>query len=233
MKLRAELRALFPPGAAGAELACLDAADPLLPEEQAGLAASARRLREFRAGRHCAREALAALGEPPRALPRGPDRQPAWPAGIVGSISHTRGWCGAVVARRASCGGIGLDAEEWGRVGAKLWPRIATAAERAWLAARGAEAERLATVLFSAKEAFFKAQFPASGCGVGFQDAACHLLDPAAGAFEIELLRDLAGVGAAGARFPGRFASCAERCYTGVALPPRPGLGPLRSCARA
>jgi 4'-phosphopantetheinyl transferase EntD len=128
-----------------------------------------------------------------------------------------------VVARRASCGGLGLDAEEWGRVEARLWPRIASAAERAWLAARGAEAGRFATVLFSAKEAFFKAQFPASGSGLGFRDAAFHLLDleAGAGAFEIELLRDLAGVGAAGARFAGRFAACAERCYTGVALPPQ------------
>jgi 4'-phosphopantetheinyl transferase EntD len=215
--MRSELLALFPPGVAGAELFRLEQAEPLFAEERAGLARAApRRLREFAAGRHCAREALAALGEPRAPLPRLADREPAWPPGIVGSITHSRDYCAAVVARRATCAGLGFDAEEWGRVRRDLWRRIATPAELAWLRAQADAGERWASVLFSAKEAFYKAQHAPSRSFLGFQDAAFH---PAPeGAFEIALLRDVPGVGRAGDRFAGRHAACARRCYTGIAL---------------
>ncbi len=219
MEMRPELLALFPPGVAGAELTRLEDAGPLLPAERASVvAALPRRVREFTAGRHCAREALCALGESPAALPRRPDRQPGWPPGIVGSISHGSAYCGAVVARRATCAGLGFDAEAWGRVRPALWRRIATPAEHAWLRAQADAGERWATILFSAKEAFYKAQYPLSRSFVGFQAAAFHPVGD--GAFEIELLRDVRGVGHAGARFAGRHAACAERCYTGICLGP-------------
>jgi 4'-phosphopantetheinyl transferase EntD len=215
-----ELLALFPPGVAGAELTRLEDAEPLLAAERTSLARAApRRWLEFAAGRHCAREALAELGAPPVALPRRPDRQPDWPPGFVGSISHGADYCGAVVARRSACAGIGFDAESWGRVRPPLWRRIATPPELAWLRAHtGPAGERWATVLFSAKEAFYKAQFPLSGSFLGFQAAAFHSVGEAG--FEIEILRDVAGVGRTGDRFAGRIARCAQRCYTGIALPP-------------
>jgi 4'-phosphopantetheinyl transferase EntD len=216
MAMRQDLLALFPPGVAGAELERLEDAGPLLEAEAAGIArAAARRVREFTAGRHCAREALAALGIDRAALPRREDRQPEWPPGIVGSISHCSDYCAAVVARRTTCAGLGFDAEEWGRVTPELWSRIATPRELAWLRASD-DAERLATLLFSAKEAFYKAQFALSRAFVGFEHAAFHAAGGAA--FEIELLRDVPGLGRAGDRFAGRHASCARRCYTGIAL---------------
>jgi 4'-phosphopantetheinyl transferase EntD len=222
--MRPELLALFPPGVAGAELLRLEDAEPLLAVERACLIRAAPRRRlEFAAGRHCAREALGELGAPPVALPRRPDRQPEWPPGFVGSISHGAGYCGAVVARRSTCAGIGFDAESWGRVRPPLWRRIATPPELAWLRAQSQEAgERWATVLFSAKEAFYKAQFPVSASFLGFQAAAFHPVGEAG--FEIELLREVAGVGRTGDRFAGRVARCGQRCYTGISLPAaRPG----------
>jgi 4'-phosphopantetheinyl transferase EntD len=134
----------------------------------------------------------------------------------VGSISHAWGYCAAVVARRATCAGLGLDVEEWGRVGAALWRQIATPPEIAWLRAQAEEAARWATILFSAKEAFYKAQFAVSRCFLGFAGAAFHARAP--GGFEIELLREVPGVGRAGDRFAGRYATCARRCYTGIHL---------------
>jgi 4'-phosphopantetheinyl transferase EntD len=124
-----------------------------------------------------------------------------------------------VVARRSTCAGIGFDAEAWGRVRPALWRRIATRPELAWLRAHPQDAgERWATLLFSAKEAFYKAQFPVSGSSLGFQAAAFHAVGE--GAFEIELHRDVEGVGRSGDRLAGRFARCAQRCYAGIALPP-------------
>ena len=215
--MRSEALALFPPGVAGAELVRLEEAGPLLDAERASIAgAGASRLLEFATGRHCAREALRALGEAPVAVPRREDRQPVWPPGIVGSISHASGYCGAVVARTSTCLGLGFDVEEWGRMRPELWRRIATPPEREWLRAQAGEAERWATLLFSAKETFYKAQYPRSASFLGFQAAAFHATGP--GCFEIELLRDVVAVGPAGSRFPGRYATDAERCYTGICL---------------
>lgn len=216
--MRSLALALFPPGVAGAELLRLEEADPPLDAERAGLEdAAPARLLEFAAGRHCAREALRALGYEPVAVPRGGSREPLWPPGITGSISHASGYCGAVVARASTCGGLGFDVEEWGRMRPALWRRIATPAEREWLRARGDEGERWATVLFSAKEAFYKAQYPRSATFLGFQAAAFHATGP--GRFEIELLRDVPGIGSAGARFGGRHAGDSQRCYTAICLP--------------
>lgn len=222
--MRSEALALFPPGVVGAELLRERDAGTLLPSERASIAGAAEaRVLEFAAGRHCAREALLALGEEPVAVPRRPDRQPAWPEGIVGSISHASGYCGAVVARVSTCAGLGFDVEEWGRMRPRLWRRIATPAELTWLRARTDGGERWATLLFSAKEAFYKAQYPTSATFLGFQAAAFHASAP--GRFEIELLRDVPALGSAGARFAGRYATDAERCYTGICLPCGAGSG--------
>jgi len=217
MKLRPELLTLFPTGVAGAELLRLEEAEELRAEERASVPdAAPRRLREFAAGRHCAREALAGLGYEGVAVPRRSDRRPAWPPGVVGSISHSGAYCAAVVARRSSCGGLGFDAERWGRVTPALWRRIATAPELAWLRGLGADADRWATLLFSAKEAFYKAQYARSERFVGFADAAFH--PRGNGGFEIEILVEIPSLGRAGDRFGGRFATCAERCYAAVHL---------------
>ena len=52
--------------------------------------AVAKRRSEYLAGRWCAREALAMLGM--EGIPAlGPDRAPQWPAGSLGSITHSQG----------------------------------------------------------------------------------------------------------------------------------------------
>ena len=52
--------------------------------------------------------ALGVRGDPVR---RGADRAPQWPAGLVGSITHTVGYSAAVVARQGSLLSLGIDAE--------------------------------------------------------------------------------------------------------------------------
>src|SRR5690242_4153856 len=90
---------LLPAGVAAAEefQDRLDAA--LFPAEAAQIqgAVEARR-REFATGRHCARQALAALGVPATPLLSGGHREPLWPAGVVGSITHCTGYRAAAVA---------------------------------------------------------------------------------------------------------------------------------------
>jgi 4'-phosphopantetheinyl transferase EntD len=148
-------------------------ADPLLhllPEEL-GAVASARpnRQREFAAGRRLARRALARLGAGAAPLCVGPERAPLWPAGFVGSITHTSKWCAVAVAPAAQIAGIGIDVEQDEPLAERLWSLVCTARDVAWLGAQPeAERGRLGKVLFSAKESAFKAQYPLTGQFIDF-----------------------------------------------------------------
>src|SRR6202047_4688051 len=74
-------------------------------------AVEARR-REFITARRCAREALAKLGYAPVPIRAGRKREPLWPAGLVGSITHTTGFRAAAVASRSVLASIGIDTEQ-------------------------------------------------------------------------------------------------------------------------
>lgn len=155
------LRSLFPAGVSAAEMNHPGVAELLLPAEAAGLGrALPKRVGEFAAGRLCARHALAELGAGGAALGVAPDRTPQWPPGTTGSITHTEGFCGAVAARSRLFPVLGIDAEAVGRVTSELWPHICTPDERRWLAGMPVvEQAAAATLLFAAKEAFYKCQY--------------------------------------------------------------------------
>lgn len=191
----------------------------LLPEETGTLArAVPRRRREFAAGRVCARRALERLGRPAAPIPANADRSPRWPDGVTGSIAHAGGLCVAAVASVAPSAvfrALGIDVEPAGPLEASLLPWIATAAERPWCAAPDH-----ARLLFSAKEAFYKAQYGVSRTLIGFHDVVLRF-DLAAGAFEAVLQRPVTGF-AEGARFVGRFARLGPWLVTAVRIPPVP-----------
>ena len=64
--------------------------EPVFPGEEDLIAnAVDSRRREFVTARRCAREALAKLGHAPGPIRVGPRREPQWPTGLVGSITHT------------------------------------------------------------------------------------------------------------------------------------------------
>jgi len=95
------LAGLFPQGVVAAELREPADAALLLPEERQSCSGfGSKRLEEFAAGRVCARRALAELGIIGFPLPADDDRRPCWPRDVAGSITHTTGFCGAVVAGR-------------------------------------------------------------------------------------------------------------------------------------
>jgi 4'-phosphopantetheinyl transferase EntD len=166
------IAALFPHGAVAFQTRDTISADALLPEEQPSLVrAVPKRIREFAAGRACARAALAQLGYGAIALPAGADRAPCWPNGATGSITHTDGFCAAVVAATAQIRALGVDAEPQESVKPHLWRRICTPEELAKLQEQDETAAICAaTVLFSAKEAFYKCQHTLTGEWLGFTD---------------------------------------------------------------
>ncbi|MFF0486438.1 4'-phosphopantetheinyl transferase [Streptomyces sp. NPDC004435] len=144
----------------------------LFPAERAAVAGvSPERLREFTTVRGCARAALAGLGAAPAPLVPGPLGAPGWPPGVVGSMTHCAGYRAAVVARASAYASVGIDAEPLEPLPAVVAARVVGAAERAWLREDfppdGPPCDRL---VFSAKEAAYKAFSPWLGARFGFQD---------------------------------------------------------------
>jgi 4'-phosphopantetheinyl transferase EntD len=168
------LASLFPANAQAAEMR--EPGDPalLLPDEGLYVAkAVAKRVGEYTAGRLCARRALQGLGVADTAIRVGAAREPLWPEAVVGSITHTTGFCAAVVASKSNLVSVGLDSEIAGSVKPQLFPSICTPAEIDWIQRLPIEQQGdAATLIFSAKEAFYKCQFPLVREHLGFHDAA-------------------------------------------------------------
>ncbi|SHL55834.1 4'-phosphopantetheinyl transferase EntD (siderophore biosynthesis) [Roseovarius marisflavi] len=161
------LRAVLPPGVA------LGSADPTAPETGLwpGESAAMRRAipsrrREFAAGRRAARDAMATFDVPGTAIFPGPDRAPIWPDGITGSISHGGGTCLALVARRGAITGLGIDIEPAEVLPADMVETVCTGPERAAVK----DHDLMGRVIFCAKEAAYKAQYPLSREMLEFHD---------------------------------------------------------------
>jgi 4'-phosphopantetheinyl transferase EntD len=191
----------------------------LHPEEEVCVAsATAKRRREFAAGRACARQALALLGLPEAPVARNEDRTPRWPAGVVGCISHCAGYCGAALARQECVTGLGLDVEVVGRIRQELRARICTPAERDALERLGGQGGiDWATVLFSAKESAYKCYYPLTGVPLGFHDVEIELV-PGRQSFTARLRRESAPPAAGARAFSGRYASDGRLVFSGVTL---------------
>jgi 4'-phosphopantetheinyl transferase EntD len=192
-----------------------DIAETLHPVELASVERAVEKRRvEFSAGRTLARQALRQLGMAEVAIPVGEKREPVWPAGVVGSISHTRDFCGVAVARRSEVLGLGFDAERISDVRMKLRSHIVTDAELdALQQAVGGIAERVLALAFSGKESFFKYQYPLSRQWVGLLDVE---LRAESDGFTIVPGVDIAGVCAKGEAIRGKFRFSADFVQTGI-----------------
>jgi enterobactin synthetase component D len=95
-----------------------------------------------------------------------------WPQDKIGSITHTQGLAGAVVACASTHCGLGLDVECIDRkIQPQLMERVSNHKEQEELMH---EPYGLLKLL-SAKEAVFKACYPLDGVYLGFLDAECLL----------------------------------------------------------
>lgn len=127
----------------------------LLPaEEPITVGMVAKRRAEFTHGRYCARSAMQRLGVAPTPILKGPDREPLWPPGLVGSISHTASVAAAVVAQENRLRSLGLDMESAEPLADDLLDMICLAQENP------TRDERLAKLLFSIKESVYKCLYP-------------------------------------------------------------------------
>jgi 4'-phosphopantetheinyl transferase EntD len=216
------LGSLFPPGAVAADLRAPGDPELLLPAEAVHMGRAVRkRVQEFAAGRLCARRALAEFGIVDFAIKAADDRQPIWPGSIVGSITHTRGYGAAVVAERRSAAALGLDSEVVGDVNAPIWSSICVPMETAWIESLpAAEQAAAVTLIFSAKEAFYKCQYALVREFLNFHDVRVEVAawGASSGVYRIHATRTIALHTRTLLPVPGRFLFHEEFVTTGVAL---------------
>lgn len=189
----------------------------LFPEEREHIAgAVAKRRAEFAAVRRCARRALRELGFPPVAILPGERREPLWPAGVVGSMTHCVGYCAAAVADAREITALGIDAEQHAPLPAGVLALISLESERERLAGLDARAAGVHwdRVLFSAKESVYKAWFPLTRSWLGFEQADVELHPD--GTFQARLLLGEQVPAGAPGGFAGRWAVTAGLIATAI-----------------
>lgn len=168
----------------------------LFPEEEAALGNPVdKRRREFGTARRCAHEALAELGFAGTPVPSGPRREPRWPAGVVGSITHCAGYRAAVVAHAVDLVTVGIDAEPHEPLPSGVLDSVTVPDERSWLAAHHDTYPQVHwdRLVFCAKEAVYKAWYPLAERWLGFEEAYVEAApddgtDLGTGRFEARLL---------------------------------------------
>lgn len=144
---------------------------------------------EFATARRCALEALGSLGAPTGAVAQGRHSEPIWPSGVVGAITHCRGYRAAAVAWQVEILGLGIDAEPAVPLADGVLSHIADLGEMQTIPQKtSALDERIpwGTVIFSAKEAAFKALHPLIDMGFNFTQVGVRL-EPKRGTFYVNL----------------------------------------------
>ncbi|MFD7442872.1 4'-phosphopantetheinyl transferase [Streptomyces sp. NPDC059909] len=206
----------------------------LFPEEEAAISAALKERRyQFAAARACVRKAMTRLGEPPLPVPADAVGAPKWPSGLVGSITHCRGYRAAALARSADIETLGIDAEPNLPLREGVLPLVASPEEQERLRDLSCHVPQvhLDRVLFSAKEAAYKAWYPLYGVRLGFGDAELTLSgrvcdgggpgpcgDEATGTFRARLLaRDSTTAHSPHEEFQGRWAVRGSFILTAVA----------------
>lgn len=212
-------RELFPPGVIVHSGAPQAIEGTLFAEEEAQIArALEKRRAEYRAARILARRGLEELGRAPVAIVNAPDRAPIFPEGTVGTITHTRGFCLVALASSNDFLALGADAEEATPLKEGLFETILRPEEEAQLR-RSVSGDKLALyakLIFSIKEAAYKAQYALSRRYFGFSGMRIHLDE---GSFDAELMLE-APPFSRGHRFRGTYRIESGLILSALALGP-------------
>ena len=135
---------------------------------------SVSRKEHYRSGRICAGEVLSKLGTRGQPVLRDQQtREPLWPKGIYGAITHSGKWAAAAAGKTSDVSGIGIDLEDLERqVDSRISRHVCIPEEQKWLQECGEDfLEQNLKIIFSAKESIFKAFFPYIRTYLHFHDA--------------------------------------------------------------
>ena len=176
---------------------------------------------ERAAGRRAAAGALEAAGCPDLLVGADPDGRPRWPGDYVGSIAHTDRWAVAAVVRVEDFGAVGIDIERRDALPVDDAEVVLSSSEREQVRAARSPA-RAATLLWSAKEAAFKAWSSAHGRAIDPVDPVDIAITVVDDRIMVRPCGALAAVvGTAG--LTGRWAELDDHVVTVVVAPARLG----------
>lgn len=141
-----------------------------------------KRKSEFVAGRYCAHRSIAAWSAARDLIGIGEGRMPLWPSGVVGSISHSKEYAIAMTADSKNFRALGVDVEDL------VMPETRGRVEESVVnddevqlfgpgASHGRTHDVVFTLIFSAKESFFKAAYPFVRKYFGFETMSVISID--------------------------------------------------------
>ncbi len=193
---------------------------PVSTEEEAVITRAVdKRRREFRAGRHAARKALAALDIVDYRLLPGKGREPRWPDGVVGAITHTGRYCAVAVTDSGSAIGLGIDAEQNDALKDELRSMICTPVESEWVSRlEQAGATWASKLVFSAKECIHKVYYPLNHYTLDFLDAELDI-DTHQQCFRAKIIKPYKEARVPVYTMEGRYAVDDHHVYAAIYLP--------------
>jgi len=141
---------------------------------------------EYLAGRISAKTALEQLGVYDQQVIRGDSGCPVWPQGIVGSVTHTDSLAISCVSKVDHVKALGVDAEGilTCELANELAPQLLTAQDKRY--SSSLPFNYFVTLIFSAKEAIYKALYPSVGVFFGFEAVSLIELSDAVAVFELK-----------------------------------------------
>lgn len=217
----AALAALLPPQVEVEATAARDPVSPLLAAEELVVEhAVTDRRAEFAVVRECARRALDRLGYPRVPILPGERREPRWPPGVVGSLTHCTDYRAAAVARSHDVTALGIDAELHEPLPPGTVSLVVAAGELGAIDRLARQDPGVAwdRVMFSAKESIYKAWYPLARRWLGFTD--CELNISPEGSFVGRILVAGAPLGEGTVeQLTGRWAIHGNHVLTAVWVP--------------
>lgn len=182
---------------------------------------------EFLSGRSHAKQALKILGHSSteKEILINENRAPIWPSGIIGSISHTQVYAGAVVANTSDVLGIGFDIEHVFSESLKDQIQTLISSNNEWNSVRSVgtidDCLKL-TLIYVAKEAIYKCLAPITNAFFDFQNVRITEIDMKSTCFKAELCKNLHPTLQVNTRLEGRFFIDHNAVYSGLILPLAP-----------
>ncbi|TIV61366.1 4'-phosphopantetheinyl transferase superfamily protein [Mesorhizobium sp.] len=176
---------------------------------------------EFLAGRAVAHAALRALGQAAAKIPIGLGGAPLWPSSSAGSITHSHGRCACFAIANANWrAGVDVEALAKGHALDAILSMTINEDERALIARQTVlSLDRLASLVFSAKETLFKALYPVAGRLFGFECAELRMV-PRNGQLRLHLIQTIGPELLAGQHYDIRFSIAAGHVLTWLAVTP-------------
>lgn len=195
----------------------------VLPERLS--TAVTKRKAEFVAGRYCVQLALKRMGEDSgQAIGISEKRAPLWPEGLIGSITHSKGFASAALASAQWIRGIGIDSERLiaektaNNVASHILIPTETYEKNCGLVS---SARQYLTLIFSAKESIFKCLFPLVEQYFDFRDAEISLNPQDPGKFRFRLRKHLTGEFRDGYIGAGQYTLAGNFVHTAVVMTER------------